>query len=164
MPSPRVAFSLCFAALAIVSLAVKANDMAHRDRPDIAYWHDHLVGELTTQGFVTRDMGSNWAIMAERSRCRLTVIAQPVPDGDRALRLERPDLPVLRYRYRDQWSDRYPRLAVLAGGIASSLWRPFDPSSPVPIAVVVMANADCRLDAIRFGPQDVVNRLPPPSA
>ncbi len=163
MSSPRVAFSLGFAALAVVSLAVKAHDMAHRERPDIAVWHDPLVRNLTAQGFVTRDLGSSYAVLAERSSCRIVVRAEPLPDADRALRVEEPELRVLRYRYRGRWSDRYPRLAVMAGRIESSLWQKIDPSAPAPIAVVVSSNHACRRDAIDFGPQEVVNRLPPPA-
>ena len=159
--SPRAAFSLAFAALAIVSLGVKASDMAHRERPDLAYWHDRAARALAAQGFATREAGSPWAIEATRSRCRITVQAQPIPDADRAQRAEHPDLPVLRYRYRDRWSDRYPRIAVLAGTIASSAWQKIDPAAPIPIAVLVSATAACPLDAIAFGPQEVVNRLPP---
>ena len=76
MSSPRVAFSLAFATLAVVSLAVKARDMAHRERPDIAVWHDPLVRDLAAQGFVTRDNGSSYAVMAERSPCRIVEIGR----------------------------------------------------------------------------------------
>lgn len=164
MPSPRVAFSLAFAMLGIVSLGVKAGDMAHRERPDINLWHDRLTNTLSVQGFVTHNIGSAWAVAANRAHCRMAVRAEPLPDADVALRAEAPALSVLRYRYRGRWSDRYPRLAVLAGKIESSVRQKFDASAPVPITIVVSASPDCRLDAIVFGPQEVVNRLPPPSA
>lgn len=163
MRSRRAAFSLLAVLAVAATLGLKALTLDIAAAPDLLRFNRELAAHLAGQGFATSiedrvlDMD---LVVASRGACRLKARAEDNADRYRSFRHFTADLPVVRYRYRGEMLDEFPRgrhdLYALAARIGLRL-RLID-TTQQPLAIA--AAAACDLSAIDFGPQRIYLRHP----
>lgn len=162
MFSRRAAFSLVVAAALATTLGIKARTLDLATGPDLARYNRDLAVLLTRQSFAVsiEDRAADMdLVVASRGECRFKARIETTADRFAALRSFAAGLPVVRYRYRGELFEAFPRgrydFDSLLGRITLRLGLASSSQQPLAIA----ASPACDLDQIDFGPQRVF-RLP----
>jgi hypothetical protein len=158
MRSRRAAFSVIAVVLLTATLGIKARLLDIAAGPDLARYNRELASLLAGQGFdvgIEDRMLDMDLVTARRGDCEIKARAEDTADRYAAFRGFTAHLPVVRYRYRGELRESFPRglydIYGLAGRIATRL--SLSQSSERPLAIA--ASAACDLDRIDFGPQQV---------
>ena len=158
MRSRRAAFSVLAIVLLTATLGIKARLLDIAAGPDLARYNRELAALLARQGFAVgiedRMLDMDF-VTARRGNCEIKARAEDTADRYAAFRGFTAHLPVVRYRYRGELRDSFPRglydIYGLAGRVAMRLG--LSASSERPLAIA--ASTACDLWRIDFGPQQV---------